>query len=84
MASSIRVKEIRFIRGRTQNSRNAVYGGYQYGQPSQLKSGQLSWGCIRKNCVGRVYTISDTHVEIIKEHDHEPDLSHCNAKLAMS
>ena len=84
MASCTITEELRFIRGRTQSSRNAIYGGYQYGNPSQLKSGHLSWGCIRKTCTGRIYTISDTHVDIVKEHNHEPDVSHCNVKLAIN
>ena len=84
MASSIRTEGLRFTRGRIQGTRNVVYEGYQYGSPNQLVSGQISWGCIRKDCVGCIYTLSDTHVQIKKEHNHESDLSLCNAKLAVS
>ena len=81
MASSTRTEGLRFTSGRTQGARNVIHEGYQYGSPNQLVSGQTSWGCIRKDCVGRIYTLSDTHVQIKKEHNHESDLSLCNAKF---
>ena len=84
MAASTSIPGLRFIRGRTERSRNAVYGGYRYGSASQLKTGKTSWSCIRKDCTGRIYTISDTHVEAKNEHNHEPDVSLCEAKICMS
>ena len=84
MAATTSIPGLRFIRGRTEKTRNAVYGGYRYGSPSQLKTGKTSWSCIRKDCNGRIYTIGDTHVEARKEHNHEPDLSLCEAKICMS
>ena len=75
--------ELRFCRGRTKESRNVVYRGYQYGSVMQLKNGDQSWCCIVKKCKGRIHT-SDTHVNIVREHDHEPDISQCDAKQAMS
>ena len=84
MAATTSIPGLRFIRGRTEKTRNAVYGGYRYGSPSQLKTGKTSWSCIRKDCNGRIYTIGDTHVEARNEHNHEPDLSLCEAKICMS
>ena len=71
MAATTSIPGLRFIRGRTEKTRNAVYGGYRYGSPSQLKTGKTSWSCIRKDCNGRIYTIGDTHVEARKEHNQE-------------
>ena len=82
--ASIRTEGLRFISGRTQGTRNVVHEGYQYGSPNQLVSWQTSWGCIRKDCVGWIHTLGDTQVHIKKEHNHESDLSLCNAKLAVS
>ena len=39
MASSTSIPGLRFIRGRTEKSRNVVYGGYRYGSASLLKTG---------------------------------------------
>ena len=80
----VSASELRFCRGRTKESRNAVYRGYQYGSVMQLKNGYQSWCCIVKKCKGRIHTFSDTNVKIVREHDHEPDISQCDAKQAMS
>ena len=84
MASSTRTDGLRFTRGRTQASRNVVFEGFRYGTPKELVTGQTSWVCIEKLCSGRIYTLSDTHVQIRKEHNHDSDLSYCNAKLAVN
>ena len=84
MAENPVAAELRFCRGRTKVSRNAIYRGYQYGSQVQLKSGYTGWSCIQKNCKGRIHTLSDTHVNIVNEHDHEPDITRCDATMAMS
>ena len=52
--------------------------------PRSLKVGREAGDVFNKNCTGCIYTISDTHVEVKGEHNHEPDLSLCDAKIAMS
>ena len=78
------VSDLVFCRSRTKASCNAVYRGYQYGSVTQMKNGYHSWCCIVKKCKGRIHTFNDTHVKVVRDHDHEPDISQCDAKQAMS
>ena len=84
MASSTRTDGLRFTRGRTQASRNVIFEGYRYGTPKVLIRGQTGWACVEKLCGGRIYTLSDTHVQIKKEHIHDSDLTYCRSKLAVN
>ena len=76
--------ELTFTQGSTANSRNAIYKGYRYGNPNQLKSGYTSWECVLKKCKGRIHTIGDGTVEVTRVHKHEPSIEECQVKLAMN
>ena len=45
---------LEITQGRTQNSLNALHGGYRYSKDGKpLVSGHQSWRCIEKGCKGR-------------------------------
>ena len=78
--------ELQFVRGKNANSIHAIYRGYRYRKDGNklLASGYQNQRCVIGGCKGRIHTLDNTHVLVRHDHNHEPDITDCEAKIALS